>query len=244
MSDKRVFSVLIFTVLFATCISENGRNALNRSKRSSNDVVEHWIREVLDAMANLMKAGFPELGIPSLEPVKLEDFSYDGGAAGARVKANFTNMNLYGLSTLRVDKVKADMSKLKLELKLKFSNLTIIGRYNMTGTMLMVFPLRGNDTFDLVATDVTLKGDSALKTFANGSVAMTDLQLDMKVDKVKAHFHKINGGGNTSGLVNRIINFFSDNIFDRTKPKLVKKMKDVLEPTINRKLRSVNIFKM
>lgn len=206
-------------------------------------MVNHAIREALEGLTALLKRGLPEIGLPSLEPWKLDNFSYDGSVNTAKIKANFTDMKLYGLSTMTVSKVDVDMTKMKFELKLKFSNLTIIGQYKLEGKVLLIFPISGEGPFEMTSTDVEVEGESTLKSYSNGSLSLAQLTLKMEVDDVKAHFHKLLGGGMASGVANRIIDFFGERIFDTAKVKLVEKLQKATEMTINRKLETINIFK-
>jgi len=240
------------TLLLVICLSQtvDGSNSTCptgktcRVKRATNDAVAHLAREALEAFKNLLKHGFPEIGIPSFEPAKLDNFVYDGKHHGVKVHSNFTDMYLYGLSNLEIKSIAVDMAKLTLGIALKFHTLNITGHYNLTGKLLAFINIHGNDKFDLNATDVLVTGQSAMKTHANGSLSVDNLLLSMEVDKVKFHFYKINGGGAASSILNGLTNFFGKSIFDQAKPKLLQRMTTAISTTLNRKLATVNVFKI
>lgn len=188
-----------------------------------------------------MKHGIPEFGISPLEPIKLDNLSYDGDARGVRVKSNFTNMTLYGVSTMEISTLQANLTQMMLKMQLTFKNWTVNGLYNMTGKVIGIIPLRGNGTFTMEVTDVILTGTAPLVTHVNGTVSVGDLEMDITAGDVDIHFRNLSGGSTWGKFVGQIANFFSNTIFNKAKPKIIRNLRMFVTNSLNKKLESLNI---
>jgi len=247
MTFKQIFlSCLLLSVStgFSRVIFQDGSSQLDRSKRSVADTnVATHIRQGLESFRSLMKTGIPEIGVAPLEPIRLDNVSYDGDASGVQVKSNFTNMTLYGVSTLEIKRLDVDLSRSSLNLDLHFKNWTIIGTYNLTGKVIKFIPIYGNGTFDMQATDVIVTAAGPLQKHPNGTLSVQQLNMNVQADDVNVHFHDLYGGGALSGFANRFANFFGNRVFDNAKPKLIERMIKFLVASLNRRLNDVNVMK-
>lgn len=195
-----------------------------------------YIHQALSTFLDVLKNGIPEFGIPPLEPVKLNNMSLNGSSGGVTINsAIFTNVTLFGLSTMQVSKVQVRSGSnpnipTSMNLQLKFENWTLYGNYNMFGKVIGIIPLKGNGKMEMELIGVIIDAVANLTVNPNGTftIKQNDLNLDISTDSVHTHFHGLYGGGTLSGFANKIANFFSGRIFNSAKPKLIEKMTQTL----------------
>lgn len=91
--------------------------------------------------------GFPGLGLPVLDPLKIDRMKIEsGGDRPVNLKLNFKDVDLIGLSKLRFYSVSgfgSEIDKSKIELKFTIPALTIRGPYKANGRVL-VLPVQGD----------------------------------------------------------------------------------------------------
>ncbi|GAB6026695.1 hypothetical protein CHUAL_013206 [Chamberlinius hualienensis] len=241
MAFRKPLIIFLVGIYFAFATAQN--NAVAQSLAT-------YVNQALTNFRDIMKTGLPEFGIAPLDPIKLNNMTFNGSGQGVTInQANFTNVTLYGLSTLHISNVQVKSSNLltqplKLTLKLKFDNWTLNSKYEMSGKVIGFIPLNGNGTMDMELTDVVIDASANLTSNPNGtfSIKQKDMNLDIATDDIKVHFHGLYGGGAMSGFANRIANFFSGRIFNNAKPRLIEKMTSTLQSSINRKLENIKLL--
>lgn len=98
------------------------------------------------------KTGYPELGLPVFDPLKIEKMNLEQGGNGpVNLKINLKNIKLSGLSDVRFTKIdgfRQEYDKAKMELQFKFPALGIEGPYKLDGKVL-VLPVQGDGIANL-----------------------------------------------------------------------------------------------
>lgn len=98
------------------------------------------------------KKGYPELGLPVLDPLSIDKMDIEqGGDSPVNLKINLRNFYIRGLSDMKFTKIdgfKKDYDKTKTEIRFKFPVLRIEGPYKLNGKVL-VLPVQGDGIANL-----------------------------------------------------------------------------------------------
>ncbi|RVE49226.1 hypothetical protein evm_006118 [Chilo suppressalis] len=100
--------------------------------------------------------GVPELGISSLDPLKLAVIK--GDQEGLRL--TFTNTVVTGLRDAAIEDIKQDAGKLTVTAR---SSVALRGDYTLGGRLLL-FPIRGEGKYNIKIQDIVIKSTVDLKS--------------------------------------------------------------------------------
>lgn len=91
--------------------------------------------------------GYPELGLPVLDPLRIEKMNVDQGGDGpVNLKISLRNINLIGLSGTRFTKIEGfrqNIDRSKIEIRFIHPVMRIEGPYKLNGKVL-VLPVQGS----------------------------------------------------------------------------------------------------
>lgn len=98
------------------------------------------------------KQGYPELGLPVFDPLKIEKMNIEQGGAGpVNLKIQLRNFDLRGLSNVRFHKIDGfpeRFEKAKMEFRFLYPVMHIQGPYKLEGRVL-VLPVQGDGIANL-----------------------------------------------------------------------------------------------
>lgn len=81
----------------------------SRSDPQINVCIKNSFNHLKPFLAN----GLPELAVPALEPLHIEQMSMENDAGAVRIKAQFSNILVKGASNYTVKEVRSDVSVIK-----------------------------------------------------------------------------------------------------------------------------------
>lgn len=101
---------------------------------------------VLKLIVYKISAGFPELGLPVFDPLKLRALDIEqGGNSPVNLKIHLRNFELIGLSRTKFISIQGftkDYDKARMELKFNIPSWQILGPYKIDGRVL-ILPVAG-----------------------------------------------------------------------------------------------------
>jgi hypothetical protein len=102
---------------------------------------------VANAVVARARNGYPEIGLPVLDPLRIDKMNVDQGGDGpVNLKISLRNVNLIGLSGTRFIKIagfKQNIDRSKIELHFIHPFMRIEGPYKLNGKVL-VLPVQGS----------------------------------------------------------------------------------------------------
>lgn len=109
---------------------------------------EDCLTSVMNGVIQGTYQGSTELGLPTIDPLFIEQLTIIPGGGSSQVKLNIDlkNANLYGISKgvyYKANGFKKDPEGNKLEIKIKIPLFQIIGTYKANGQIL-ILPIQGN----------------------------------------------------------------------------------------------------
>lgn len=84
--------------------------------------------------------------MPPIEPLNIPRLGMENGHGSVRVRALFSNITAWGPGNYTVNKIRADLSTLRLDLYLTIPKVNVIGGYEVSGNVLL-FPIQSKGSF-------------------------------------------------------------------------------------------------
>ncbi|KAF6208772.1 hypothetical protein GE061_014512 [Apolygus lucorum] len=135
--------------------------------RRSDKNKDECIRSAAEFAVRSLKDGNPQLGVFPLDPFHFNKLTLGGGSGPVNIKLDLKNLDLYGISTAKVQVLKTDWDNQYLEGNITFgSDFVLLGDYSVNGRVL-VLPIVGegkcNLTFQNFEAHLTAKGHEVTK---------------------------------------------------------------------------------
>ncbi|KAJ8953216.1 hypothetical protein NQ314_007381 [Rhamnusium bicolor] len=112
-----------------------------------NDVhVAKCIRESIEIIRPKLKNGITELGVPGLEPLRIDEIEIFRGDDSSNFKAVLKNVDVSGASEFKITKLKLDVDKNTYRIGVRFPGLDLTGDYDINARVL-VAPIKGSGKF-------------------------------------------------------------------------------------------------
>ncbi|KAL3271592.1 hypothetical protein HHI36_022067 [Cryptolaemus montrouzieri] len=162
---------------------------------------------VQDALPKL-KDGIPELGVPSLDPLKIAKMSIGSGNIIQLVQ-NYENFELIGLSTVTLNELSFDLDKGKLFLGITAPLIVLKATYTVKGKILVLDVYgHGNCTFSLENETGSFSMD--LETYTKNDqmyIKGTNPQFEFDTERCVFNFENLFDGNKLLGdNINQVLN--------------------------------------
>jgi len=165
--------------------------------------------DTLEALENLragMTEGWPELGIPPLDPLLVPEAVFNIYSEETHVYGTMTNVTINKLSTFTIDLVDTDLHNyIKVDIVLGLPLLDFRGDYDMLGEI-DVIPVYGEGEFWMDAMNTKLNSSVDLQGLTEDSFfGVSQVNLDSSCNQTDIHFENIMGGGDMEDFVNGVL---------------------------------------
>ncbi|XP_066909479.1 protein takeout [Halyomorpha halys] len=178
-----------------------------KNDKSLNDCI---LKNSKEAINGLIK-GDSKLGIPVLEPLKVDKIEHSTSASRS-VSLNFTlsQVNIYGIPKTELVKSELDTSKKIIKLNFKIPQLVIKSNYHLNGKFLVV-PVVGNGKLTLTIDNLFVTFSTNYNIVKKKGTEYIDLILPAKLSytttKVSPVFENLfNGDKNLGDNFNKVVN--------------------------------------
>ncbi|XP_063991770.1 uncharacterized protein LOC135170149 [Diachasmimorpha longicaudata] len=142
------------------------------------------VLQQLELVTPQLVKGIPSLKIPPMDPLVLPSLVIDRNLDAIKVKANLTNVRVYGGTNYKIDELHAQPDALTVALKAQFPYIHVKGSYDVKGTLLLL-TLNGNGGFkgNFTNTQVRVQAQGREVTDKNGirRVQVHKLQTKIRV---------------------------------------------------------------
>ncbi|XP_044266493.1 protein takeout-like [Tribolium madens] len=164
-SDK-MGSKLFIVFLGIVCFASAAIPPYIKVCKSSEANLASCIIESVNLLKPTLKEGIPELNVPPIEPLLLDEVKLRSGPSSAKINANITNIKVWGPSTFEILELKPNLPKAKFAFKVRIPSLHFEGDYDIDMRILVleykgVGPITGN--FTNYSFDCILKGNRIQK---------------------------------------------------------------------------------
>jgi len=100
----------------------------------------------LQALTPYLTKGIPSLKLPALDPLFLPSLTVDRNLESLKIKANMSQIRVYGGTNYIVQDLKANPNDLTVSIKARLPHMYVSGDYDVQGRLLLL-PLNGVGNF-------------------------------------------------------------------------------------------------
>lgn len=112
----------------------------------SDPQINTCIRNSFNHLRPYLAQGLPELGVPAMEPLLIDQMAMENDAGAVRIKALFSQISVKGAGNYTVREVRSDLSKLRIDMRIAIPRMESRGKYDINGQVLLL-PVRSNGDF-------------------------------------------------------------------------------------------------
>lgn len=166
-----------------------------------NDIRDAII-QILDDIRQDMVTGFPELGIPVLDPLSIPFLPFNVTWDANNVLGNLSDSELVNLATFQTAKVLVNMLGMSVDIGLLLDNLLLHGYYFMDGHALD-FDVFGDGNYHIQLNGLTFSFYMKLKL--GKYLSVKDMTADFTLKDSVVQFEHLMNGGIVGGLINEAL---------------------------------------
>lgn len=142
-----------FTTLFGYALTQNFDTSFIQKCSRSDPQLNTCLRNTFNNLRPYLARGIPEIGLPPMEPLKIDHLGIENQAGNIRIKGSFTNVVNAGASNFTVKEIRSDLNKLRVDLGLYIPHIKSKGRYEVNGQVLLL-PILSHGEFFAEFTDI------------------------------------------------------------------------------------------
>ncbi|XP_069174458.1 uncharacterized protein [Procambarus clarkii] len=199
---------------------------------SPGNVIDDQIVEALENFREQMSIGWPDLGIPPLDPFLLASLPLNITSGETNFYGNLTEVSIKNLSNFSIDLVDSNLLFLKVDIVLGLQLLDIDGAYDIFGAI-GIFPIFGDGPFRLDAFDSNLSIEVALGVDEYDELGVSELTIYADFNTTEVDFENVMGGGNMADFVNGVLSSLAPDILRALEDEYMPLMEEALKHEIN-----------
>jgi len=199
---------------------------LHVCKRTDPDL-NQCVKNSVEDLRQQLKDGIPELKVPPIEPLYIEELV---ATEGSGLQVVTRDLKVYGGSNFTIKSLNVDLKTYEFSFEVVFPHLSIEGKYNVDGKIIMI-PIKGNgdmkcDVYDPTGaltfyTEIVDKDGVDHIRFTKAKVTVGG------VSKGKIHLDNLFGGDK---LIGEVIN----NAINLNFQYFVQELKPIIEDTLSK----------
>lgn len=202
----------------------------------SDPQLNSCIKNSFNALKQNLPTGIPELGVPPIEPLEIDELIMENNAGAVRIKARFSNIVVYGASNYSVRDVRNDIKNLRIDMSLGIPRVEVTGKYDVVGNVLLL-PVQSRGNFWAEFSNISaiakifgeerFKGD---KSFMH--INKLGIDFTMKNAKFKVE-DKLNLQSVLGDAINQFLNTNSKELIQEMRPTASKSIAKVFKEILN-----------
>nr|XP_022899726.1 protein takeout-like [Onthophagus taurus] len=205
---SKLFKVVLLINAIVINFGAKLPDQVGRCSISSPEIKQCLSKNIQEAII-FFKNGNPQMGLPSLDPLKVPSLVIGEGTGPVNVVQNFSNVMLYGFTDATMNVKTADLNKGLIEAETVTKRIEMLADYTVDGRIL-VLPVKGsgkcNITIIKAKTTHVIEGEKIEK---NGKIYfhLKDYRVEMEPERMFYHFENLFDGDERMGAeINKVMN--------------------------------------
>ncbi|CAK9807229.1 Circadian clock-controlled protein daywake [Anthophora plagiata] len=151
----------------------------------TNDLAQYdkCVLQQLNVIIPYLAQGIPSLKLPALDPLFLPSLTVDRNLEALKIKANMSQIRVYGATNFVIDNLKANPNELSVSLKVQLPHIHVNGDYDVQGRLLLL-PLNGAGSFKGNFTDTEVRVNAQGKEVTDKK-GVQRIDIDKLVTKIR-----------------------------------------------------------
>ncbi|XP_064107485.1 protein takeout-like [Macrobrachium nipponense] len=233
MYTRGIIAILLVTFVTGTEFASQLRKCRVGRKVALNDC----LKQTLEDLRPRLLTGIPELGLPQLEPMKIQNLVFRQGDGAVTVESTFTDVTVTGLSKFTTNLIDADPTTNTLQVGLNIPQLKIVGKYTLNGRV-FILAINGDGPFNALLNDVKVTGHGNVGVVRSASgtehLRISGTRIDFAIDRLNIKLENLFNGDPILGqTVNHFLNQNSQEILKDLKPEVSRQLGVLVERVMN-----------
>ncbi|KAG7169892.1 uncharacterized protein LOC121865186 isoform X2 [Homarus americanus] len=203
------------------------------------NIIRDAIIDILEDIREGMVTGFPELGIPPLDPLVIDSIPYNVSWDNNTVYGNMSGSELVDLATFQTAKVLVNVFGLSVDIGLLLDALELHGAYVMDGRALDLHVF-GDGAYHIKLNEITLS--FFMKLGLGKYVSVKEMTADFTLKSSKVQFEHLMNGGITGALINEALSVELPKVLGVMENLVIPPLMDLLQNRTNEFLRQYPII--
>ncbi|KOC69864.1 Circadian clock-controlled protein [Habropoda laboriosa] len=144
---------------------------------------DRCVLKQLNAITPYLAQGIPALKLPALDPLFLPSLTVDRNLEALKIKANMSQIRVYGATNFVIDDLKSNPNDLSVSLKVQLPHIHVNGDYDVQGRLLLL-PLNGAGSFKGNFTDTEVRVNAQGKEVTDKK-GVQRIDIDKLVTKIR-----------------------------------------------------------
>ncbi|XP_035782487.1 protein takeout-like [Anopheles albimanus] len=219
-------NALLVSVLFGVLVSLGQAVKLPSSYKRCNPGDEQCLIAAVTETFQKYRHGLPELGLASLDPLRIEEMDIVQGEGPVNIVLNFKNVDITGFSDVIVKKAKGITANPNvMEMNLVIPMASLVGSYKIKGKVL-ILPIQGEGTSNMTMAncDFLMKWNGGLQKRADGKEYYQMNKIKATFDTTRFYMQLSNLFNGDKLLGDNMNQFLNDNwqdILKELKPSII-----------------------
>lgn len=196
-----------------------------------NNPIDDLLRKALETLRANMSQGFPQWGVPPLDPWIIGNVPLDVSGTGVSMKGNLSNLNITELSTFSIDSIHTNILTLKIDVALSVPTVALAGGYAIDGLIADLFPLYGGGPLSTQITNVPLQVTADMGRNGSSYIVQT-LDFDLSIETLDIQLHNLFNSEDIATVVDGFVDDFGPELIDilvnDTRRDLIPKIIDII----------------
>merc|ERR1712080_145656 len=176
--------LVTLALAIATATAEKVSDDLKACVNSGKSI-NTCLSDTLEALRPTMKTGYPDLGLPPSDPMKIKQIDFKLQDQLVNVTTEFTGINLAGLSNYQLKDIDANRAAKTIRMKIYVDELMSQGQYEFCGVVFRIDLGCSNGPYTSKYSGVTVNGTSSLIKDSNGVLKVGEQALNVDVKGIK-----------------------------------------------------------
>lgn len=225
---------------FLTSAVEQPRNLLINATRATTGYIdsaasrglEFKLRRFLENFRSRMPYGIPELGIPPMEPLYLEEVRIiiDNSEIG-NFSVVLQNLTLHKLSTFVVNRAKLSLIGPTIVANVTIPQIQAEGLYYVSGVLGHSIPLNGSGPFKANIYDFQLYVNAVLGFYRG--LYLRSFDLDFSLKSININLNNLGDDADVGRVLNRVLQELLPKVLDTIKPEVLPDIKNYIGNRVN-----------
>lgn len=193
---------------------------------------EFKLRRFLEKFRSRMPYGIPDLGIPPLEPLTIEEAVFvTRNPEIGKVKLELKDVEIDHLSSFVVDRARLSLIGPTIAVNITVPTIYTHGDYNLSGILGNMFPLKGSGPFKVLIYGFKAYIHTVLG-YSRG-MYMKSFDLDFSLEAVDLALENLMGDEKVSKVMNEVIREIAPEAVELIKPEILPKIQDYIAAQAN-----------
>ncbi|KAK9504310.1 hypothetical protein O3M35_010675 [Rhynocoris fuscipes] len=224
---------LILSVIFVVNVHSKKIPEYIHVCHQSDPDLNACIKNSIEDLRPELKKGVPELGVPSIEPLIIEELI---ATQGTGLTVTTKDIKAYGGGNFTIKNLHVDIVNHKYDFVLGFDHLRLEGKYDVDGKIIMIM-IKGTGDMEAdvynVEGAVTMASEEIVKDGIR-QIRFTEMSVDAKVGNGKILLSNLFGGDKLIGdTINAAINLNFQYFVNELKPIISDTIKTFILKSAN-----------